>query len=115
VQGRNAPRTLEIDAASREDAKEQASRQGYTVLASRPVGMGWRDVLQARAGGAQTFDVIVFAEQLRDLLGAGLNVIEALTTLHRSAPSNASSVLETLLSHLRGGQRFSQALFGHPS
>jgi general secretion pathway protein F len=114
VQGRNAPRTLEIDAASREDAKEQAKRQGYTVLASRPVGMGWRDILQARSGSAQTFDVVVFAEQLRDLLGAGLNVIEAMTTLHRSAPSNARFVLGTLLNHLRGGQRFSQALALQP-
>jgi general secretion pathway protein F len=114
VQGRNAPRTLELDATSSEDAREQANRQGYTVLASRPIGMGWRNILQARAGGERGFDVVVFAEQLRDLLGAGLNVIEALTTLHRSVPSNAVAVLETLLSHLRGGQRFSQALSSQP-
>ncbi|MBB2486995.1 type II secretion system F family protein [Mitsuaria sp. WAJ17] len=67
----------------------------------------WQQLLRARA---RPLDVVVLAEQLRDLLGAGLSVIEALDTLGRSASSDTSEALEQLTQRLRGGQALSLAL-----
>jgi general secretion pathway protein F len=109
VQGRGAPQVLMVEAASLDAAREQCRSQGYTVLAARPAGAGglaWRGL------GAATprFDVPVFVEQLRDLLTAGLSVVEALTTLHAAAQARQQPVVEALLKRLRGGEPLSAAL-----
>jgi general secretion pathway protein F len=59
-------------------------------------------------------DIAVFVEQLRDLLRAGLSVIEALETLQRAAPGGSRPLFDSLTQRLRGGQRLSQALAAEP-
>jgi general secretion pathway protein F len=86
-----------------------ALQQGYSVLAARPVafdlGRALRDF-----GGASSFDANVFTEQLRDLLGAGLSLVEALDTLERAAAARDRAVLRELVDRLRAGARLSDAL-----
>lgn len=109
VQGRGVPQVLLLEAASLDAARQQCRNQGYTVLAARPAGAGglaWRGL----GAAAPRFDVPVFVEQLRDLLTAGLSVVEALTTLHAAAQARQRPVVEALLKRLRGGEPLSAAL-----
>src|SRR5437899_133785 len=114
VRGRAAPQAIEVEASSLDDARLQALQQGYTVLALRPDGSDWRRLLAVGVARAPRFDTIVFVEQLRDLLGAGLSLIEALSTLRRAALYQQRPVLELLIRRLRGGQRLSDALAVDP-
>jgi general secretion pathway protein F len=57
-----------------------------------------------------SFDVLVFVEQLRDLLGAGLSLIEGLDTLGQAANARHRPVLHALIERLRAGARLSDAL-----
>jgi general secretion pathway protein F len=109
VRGRGAPQAIELDAPSVDEAQALATQQGYSVLALKPAAFDLRQVLGARQarGG---FDVLVFVEQLRDLLGAGLSPIEALDTLERAADARHLPVLHSLSGRLRGGSRLSDAL-----
>src|SRR5438552_17194706 len=110
VRGRGVPQALEIETPTSEEARRQALRDGYTVLALRPAVFDWRSVLGARGAVAGRFDTAVFIEQLRDLLGAGLSLIEALDTLQRAASARDRLVLDALSQRLRGGECLSDAL-----
>ncbi len=55
-------------------------------------------------------DVPIFLTQLRDLLGAGLSLIEALEVLRRGARSAMQAILTPIITRLRGGHPFSAAL-----
>ena len=108
VSGRGAPQTVSFDAPSEHDATAQASRLGYAVLAGAPSG-AWlprRRNTQRPAG----LDVAVFVEQLRDLLNAGLSVVEALETLRRGLDGAASTSVSALERQLREGKSLSEAL-----
>lgn len=115
VQGRGAPELVERDAASLDEARQQMVRDGYTVLSLRPASFDWRAMLRIGAVAPGGLDVDVFGEQLRDLLSAGLSVIEAIETLHRSAPPRAAPVLDQLIRSLRSGRRLSDALAAEPA
>ncbi len=122
VQGQGLPQALDFDAASEEAARRLASAQGYAVL-SRAGAPGWPArsdtgrvlALSSSRAGQQPrsgrWDLIVFAEQLRDLLQAGLSVIEALDTLQRSAgDSGAQGPLTALVRQLQDGKTLSTAM-----
>ena len=110
VHGRGAPQTIELEAPTLDEARAQVLRQGYTVLALRRAGIALPSLFASSPTGTARFDVVVFVEQLRDLLGAGLSVIEALGTLQHAADARGRPVLESLIARLRGGERLSQAL-----
>ena len=76
VRGRGAPQLLDLQAASLADARAHAIGLGYSVLSMRRARTHWGDLL-GDFGAKPRFDVPVFIEQLRDLLQAGLSVIEA--------------------------------------
>src|SRR5437868_5192904 len=114
VQGRGAPKVISCQAATIDDARRRMQSQGYTVLSLRPVGGSLLKQLGWGSGGGQKLDVDLFVEQLRDLLGAGLSLIEALATLQR-ASGQASPLLDPLVERLRGGQRLSDALAAEPA
>lgn len=107
AQGRGAPKHIEVEAPSLAQARAMAAQQGYAVLASEPLSLG-AGVRLGRRGPA--FDVPVFIEQLRDLLTAGLSVIEALEALRRGARGEAASLIERLEQQLREGKTLSDAL-----
>lgn len=109
VRGRDVPQCIEFEAASLEDAHRQAMHLGYAVLSRPPGAVAQWIGARAESAGSRT-DVTVFAEQLRDLLTAGLSVIEALVTLQRSAVPRQRAPLDALIQRLRAGERLSQAL-----
>jgi general secretion pathway protein F len=111
VRGRAAPQSIELDASTLDEARQQALGQGYAVLSLRPA----QATLQHWLGAHQEHivssgDVAIFVEQLRDLLGAGLSVIEALATLQQAADARRRPPIDALIHRLRGGERLSQAL-----
>ena len=77
VQGSSAPRLVELQATTLADAQAQAMAQGFIVLGVQGSAGGVQRSVVSRTSGGR-FDVPVFAEQLRDLLLAGLSVIDAL-------------------------------------
>jgi general secretion pathway protein F len=111
VQGRGVPLALELEAASVEEACEQARRQGYSVLDARSAELRFDLGLRR----LHRFDLPVFVEQLHDLLVAGLSVIEALETLERGADVSRAPVLAELARRLRTGERLSGALAAGPA
>jgi len=109
AQGRGAPSLIELEAPTLEAARQQAVGQGYAVLSCKPVSM--RDGAWAWPGRARSgLDVAVFVEQLRDLLMAGLSVIEALEALRRGAKGASIMAIERLERHLREGRTLSAAM-----
>jgi len=113
VQGRGVPRTIAIDAPSVDAARQQAVALGFSVLSAQAP---WR--LGAPIGGrmsAGALDVAVFIEQLRDLLVAGLSVVEALDTLRRGGRGAGVSAIERLQRQLQEGKTFSDALAADPT
>lgn len=113
VRGRGAPQSLDLQAASVDEARAQATALGYAVLSVRPAA-GVLGLLARPAAGTR-FDVSVFVEQLRDLLQAGLSVIEALQTQRRGARSGAATVIGALERQLREGHSLSAALAADPT
>lgn len=104
TQGRGAPRQLEVEAADRDAAVAQAKNLGFHVLGGESHGGTW---WPSRAR-TELPDVALFVEQLRDLLQAGLSLIEALEVIARSTPN--STKVRDLRARLLEGQRFSSAL-----
>jgi general secretion pathway protein F len=113
VQGRGMPERVVLDAPSVDAAREQLVRQGYAILSARRAGFGsW--TLPGAGASSSRLDVPVFVEQLRDLLGAGLSVVEALTTLQAANREREHRVVDALLDRLRGGAPLSSALAAEP-
>lgn len=107
AQGRGRPRPLEVEAHSVAEACALANAQGYTVLSKREFSLASGLPLRQERSA---LDVAVFIEQLRDLLVAGLSVIEALEALRRGASDGAAIVIERLQRQLGNGRSFSDAL-----
>lgn len=110
VHGRGAPQAIELDSVGVEDARRQAEQQGYAVLGVRRATGDWRSMFASRGSAVSRFDTVVFVEQLRDLLAAGLSVIEALGALQQGASARSRPALEQLIRRLRAGERMSDAL-----
>lgn len=111
VQGRGAPRTITLDAPSVEAAREQAIGLGLAVLSARALTFQMNAWLAQRSS-SRDLDIVVFVEQLRDLLVAGLSVVEALDALRRGARGGAGTAIERLQRQLQEGKTLSDALSG---
>ena len=100
---------LKLDAASSDDARQQASQQGVRVIAVRPLqaGFHWR-------WHRSRFDLILFTQELLALLDAGLSLIEAVETLAEKAHDESQDVLRKLTDSLYQGQSLSQSLQHFP-
>jgi general secretion pathway protein F len=102
---------LHFEAGDAGAAREQASRQGYAVLAVRRRG-GARLRLEMN----RAFPVALFSVQLVSLLDAGLNLVEALQALaFKEVAGERRRVIEELLGALRAGESFSQAIARLPA
>jgi general secretion pathway protein F len=101
---------LDLEAGDPGAARDAAARQGYSVLAVRQHGFGL-----SRFALRQSFPVPLFTVRLLALLDAGLNVVEALQALAlKEASALRRQVVEDLLSALRAGESFSQAIARQP-
>ena len=105
-------RIQEFSAVSADEAIRRASSRGQIVLGIEP------DKRQAEAkvlGGRRNFPLLLFSQELLALLDAGLNLTEALATLHaKEQQPLAAEVLGQVLSALREGRNFSDVLASLP-
>ena len=108
VQGKDLPRRIELETQTLAEARQEAAMIGYTVLSCRPAMWDWRALADPRRAN-NFIDIPVFIEQLRDLLAAGLSVIEALDALRRGAKGASVVTLERLERQLREGKPLSDA------
>jgi general secretion pathway protein F len=118
VQGGAGPRAVAIDAASEAEAIRQAARNGWRVLAiagadGAQAGPG---VAAAAAHSRQPFPLLQFSQELLALLEAGLNLSEAMATLHnKENRAGARATLAAIRLALQQGQSFSDTLAGFPA
>jgi general secretion pathway protein F len=99
---------LTIDAQSESDARIQVEAQGMFAAAIQPVSNAMFGV---RTSAAKSISVVLFSQELLALLKAGLSIVEALEALlEKNASAGLSSILNRLLTCLREGKRFSDAL-----
>jgi general secretion pathway protein F len=97
---------LDFQAPDRASAVSQVEQRGYTVLNVRA-----KSLLASWRGAGGRFPVVLFSQELRVLLAAGLPLVEAIETLgqkERGAESRA--VLERITEVLREGRPLSSAL-----
>jgi general secretion pathway protein F len=101
---------LEFQASDRAAAVEQIEGRGYTVLSVRAPAMvvRWR-------GGAERFPLVLFSQELRVLLGAGLPLVEAIDTLaQKERRAEFRDLLARITAVLREGRPLSSALEEFP-
>ncbi|MES2161411.1 MAG: type II secretion system F family protein [Pseudomonadota bacterium] len=112
--GREQSRTVEAE--SEQAAALAVLASGATPLQIRLRGSGWLERLNAplrRADAIGLADLALFAEQLAEMLRAGVTLEQALTLLSRDASRNQLGALAArLLRQVRAGSALSQALAG---
>ncbi len=101
---------IDFQAPDQGTAVRQLEGRGYTVLsvrAKRSFGL-W-------SGGGERFPVVLFSQELRVLLNAGLPLVEAIDTLaQKERRDDSRALLERLSVVLREGQTLSAALQEFP-
>lgn len=101
------PRNIRLEAASIEQARTEAEKQGYTVLAISTYGFSFR---------RHKFPLLLFCQELTVLLRSGLLLTQALETLSQKEKSqDVRAVLLQLVEAIRSGRTFSDALSAQPS
>ncbi|MYM30029.1 type II secretion system F family protein [Duganella sp. CY15W] len=125
VQGGPAgPQSVAITAASEAEAIRQAARSGWRVLSIATVGNDGADQHAPAAArlpvtggrGAQAFPLLQFSQELLALLEAGLNLSEAIATLHnKETRAGARAILAALQRAMQQGLSFSDTLATFPA
>ena len=102
---------IDFQAPDQGTAVRQLEGRGYTVLsvrAKRSFGLAW-------PGGGERFPLVLFSQELRVLLNAGLPLVEAIDTLaQKERRDDSRALLERLSEVLRQGQPLSAALQEFP-
>lgn len=104
--------SLSLEAASFDEARTMARSRGIDIVSIR---QQWHWAPQRRRKEAP-LDLLLFSQELRSLLDAGLSLIESLVTLARKE-TNATrrKLIEVLIRQLREGKPFSTALREFPA
>jgi len=130
--GPTSRQNIAIDAASEAEAIRLAARNGWRVLAVRGASHNARSgagaaATDAAAGSAspalstlalrrQAFPLLQFSQELLALLEAGLNLSEAMATLHnKETRSSTAAMLAAIRRSLQQGKSFSDTLADYPS
>lgn len=99
---------LSVSAADMHAAREQAQRQGYSVLSVRQVHASLFGAPRRRP-----FDVALFAQELLSLMEAGMGLVESISLLaNRARHREVRAVLSEVVRSIGEGQTFSRALEG---
>ena len=107
VDARQQVVSLNLEAASATLAADELRQRGLTLLSAAVEGARAFPALKRKA----KFDTTLFSVELASLLGAGLNLVEALQTLaDKDAHGERREVLAGLLAAIRRGEPFSQAV-----
>ncbi|MFZ2855117.1 MAG: type II secretion system F family protein [Rhodocyclaceae bacterium] len=103
---------ISLEAASFDEARRLAREKGVNIVSIR---QQWHWVAQRRRKDPP-FDLLLFSQELRSLIVAGLSLIESLNVLSRKeATSGRRSLIEVIIRHLREGKPFSAALREFPA
>jgi general secretion pathway protein F len=109
IKASEMPSQITLDAATEPEARQRAEQQGYTVL--RVVSHAHKIRL-----GAEHFPLVLFCQELRVLLEAGLPLPDSLDTLiEKETRTETRATLAKLLSAVREGQQLSDAMANLPS
>jgi general secretion pathway protein F len=104
----SSPIKIELDATTEKDACITATRQGYTVL----------KIIARKKGfsiGGEHFPLVLFCQELRVLLEAGLPLSEALVTLiEKESRIETRASLASLLDAVQEGRSLSDAMASLP-
>lgn len=103
-----APTNIELDATTEREARLTATQQGYTVL--KVVARTKRFSI-----GSERFPLVLFCQELRVLLEAGLPLSEALDTLiEKESRAETRASLVRLFDTVREGRQLSDAMASLP-
>lgn len=103
---------VSLEAASFNEARGLARQRGLEIVSIR---QQWHWFAQRRRK-EPPFDLLLFSQELRSLLAAGLSLIESLGTLARKEErSNRHGIIEAIIRQLREGKSFSTALREFPA
>lgn len=106
-------RSVDFAGASEADAIRKAAARGLQVLA---IESGVEAPVWKLPMGGQRFPLLLFSQELLTLLEAGLNLTEALATLHAKERAPATrATLAGILQALREGRNFSDVLAAAPA
>jgi general secretion pathway protein F len=109
VDGRQQVVSLKLEAASAQLAADELRQRGLTMLSLHSKGLHFSIKRKAK------FATTLFSVELASLLGAGLNLVEALQTLaEKDAHGERREVLGGLLEAIRRGEPFSRAVAAFP-
>jgi general secretion pathway protein F len=96
-----------LDARDAHDAGNLAVSQGLAVLSVSSAGGMISGILRSRA----RFPLLLFSQELFELLDAGINLVEAIETLaEKETRRETRAVFEQVIARLREGQTLSAAL-----
>lgn len=103
-----APSSIELDAATEREARQHAVQQGYIVLKVTARSKGF-------SIGRERFPLVLFCQELRVLLEAGLPLSEALDTLieKENRPEIRASLV-SLFDAVKEGRQLSDAMANMP-
>lgn len=102
---------LSVDAVDENDAAGQAQAQGYDVLSVKSAqgGLRWPQVGNAR------FSLMLFSQELRALLDAGLTQVEALETMvEKEHHAQNRKILRRIIDSLYEGHSLSHSMQQFP-
>jgi general secretion pathway protein F len=102
---------LALDAPSEDAARKEASERGLAVFAVKHLEA--RKLYRALMKRPAAFPTTLFSIELMTLLEAGLNLVEALSTLQEKSNEN-QEILSGLVNAIRRGEPFSQAVARFP-
>ena len=103
---------LTIDARDESEVCEQLAARGLYAASITAAGVG---IASMRIAGRRRLSLVLFSQELRALLNAGLTIVESLEALlEKEAASAANVTLSSILTALREGKRFSSALSEQP-
>lgn len=103
---------VSLEASSFDEARLLAREKGLDIVSIR---QQWRWFAQRRRKDPP-FDLLLFTQELRSLLAAGLSLIESLGALSRKeAAISRRNLTEVIIRHLREGKTLSAALREFPA
>lgn len=103
-----APSSIELDAATEREARQHAVQQGYIVLKVTARSKGF-------SIGRERFPLVLFCQELRVLLEAGLPLSEALDTLiEKENRPEIRATLVSLFDAVKEGRQLSDAMANMP-
>ncbi len=106
-----------VGASTEKAANDYLVKQGLKVLSLKEVkafAPNWGKFLQT-SGKVKADTIVLFAREMATLIDSGVSVVTALELLQgQSANKLMKSVLGTVISDIRSGQRLSDAMSKHP-